>query len=276
MEVPPSNKSAFEDRDKALGVCMCVSMEYEKGRARARLVHFQPPPGTRASSQLSPLECTGWWGECCSFFFHPSFSPSLFFFFKWQLFMSATASFWKGMTFVCVGICAHECVCPLSLHSPSSPPWLWHSTRQPPPSLPPNIEADSASQACTRHTWWLQQLERSLGHYGSSHYWKRRRGRDERRSSSDKKLIRQVIYALPLLLDGVYLWQALTSCVLSLPSLLFGCYQLLTAWFACESHSRKGEWNALFCSSTGTELNRGTPLFSPHSFSFFFLEERKT
>lgn len=78
----------------------------------------------------------------------------------------------------CVLICMCVYICPVSLLSPSSPPWLWHSTH-PPPLLPPIIEADSASQACTRHTRWLQQLERSLGHYGSLHYGKRRRREEE-------------------------------------------------------------------------------------------------
>lgn len=67
------------------------------------------------------------------------------------------------------------------------------------------------------------------------------------------------------------------SPVLSLSSLFFGCDQLLTAWSACESRSRKGEWNVLFCSSssTGTELNQRTPLgfFSPPSLVPLVLEE---
>lgn len=50
----------------------------------------------------------------------------------------------------------------------------------------------------------------------------------------------------------------------SLCALFFGCNQLLTAWFACETRSRKGERTVLFCSSssssTGTELNQRTPL----------------
>ena len=168
------------------------------------------------------------------------------------LHVSSTSSSSEGMTCVCMGMCVCVCVCVyvcvrvcvcacfLSF-SPSSPPWLWHSTRPPPPLLPPIIEADSASQACTRHTRWLQQLERSLGHYGSLHYGKRRRGGEERRSSSDKKLIWQVIYALPSLFGRSLPLTGLdVSCPVSSLSLFFGCDQLWTAWFAWESRSRKG------------------------------------
>lgn len=156
------------------------------------MVHFLPHPPIRASSQLFPLRMHMMERRVLQFFF---FTPPLLFslfspFFSSSqiasLHVSSTSSSSKGMTCVCVGMCVHMCM-------PAAPPLPDSGTQPAPPTpllLPPIIEADSASQACTRHTRWLQQLERSLGHYGSLHYGKKeeRKG-EERRSGSDKKLI---------------------------------------------------------------------------------------
>lgn len=77
--------------------------------------------------------------------------------------------------------------CPLpryfSSSSSSSPQPAHHHT---PTHPPPIIEADSASRACTRHTRWLQHLERSLGHYSTPHYRKRRRGGDKEEEEEEQ------------------------------------------------------------------------------------------
>lgn len=83
---------------------------------------------------------------------------------------------YHGSDFVCMGMCVQMCALFLAV-SPTPPPILNPPTTTHPP--PPIIEADSASRACTRHTRWLQHLERSLGHYSSPHYRKRRRGGDK-------------------------------------------------------------------------------------------------
>lgn len=137
---------------------------------------------TRASSS-SPAQNAHDEKECCRFFSPHLLSlfASPFYFQMATLHVSSTSFSSKSMTCVCMGMCVHVYVCVpasssfpllLSLTLALNPP----TTTTPPP---PIIEADSASQACTRHTRWLQQLERSLGHYSSPHYGKRRRGREE-------------------------------------------------------------------------------------------------
>lgn len=119
-------------------------------------------------------------------FFHPTFSPAPFaspFYFQIATLLVNYASLSsKGMTCVCMGTPVHVYMCAsaslsfsllLSLTLALNPPTI---TTPPPPIT----KADSASQACTRHTRWLQQLERSLGHYSSPHYRKGRRGGDEK------------------------------------------------------------------------------------------------
>lgn len=126
--------------------------------------------------------CNACIGEMCCRHFTPPFVhllsfPSPVYFLKTtnisfiSHFITALALFvWE---------CAPKCVPSSSLFLPLFLLLLLSSTRPPPLTHPPIIEADSASRACTRHTRWLQHLECSLGHYSSPHYRKRRRGGDK-------------------------------------------------------------------------------------------------
>lgn len=160
---------------------------------------------TRATwGNFSPSQRT-WWRRAADIFMRPSALLSFlsaFYFLK-----TAKIGFISRCT-TALTLFVWECA---SVRVPSSLPFLLLlllllSSTRPPPHTPPIIEADSASRACTRHTRWLQHLERCLGHYSTPHT--PGKGGEEgtrrrRRSSRDKKLIWQVIYALPSLSNGV-------------------------------------------------------------------------
>lgn len=155
---------------------------------RGKRLFVLPTRATRGN--FSPSQCT-WWRRAADIFVRPSAHLlsflSVFYFLK-----TAKIGFISRCT-TALTLFVWECA---SVRVPSSLPFLLLlllllSSTRPPPHTPPIIEADSASRACTRHTRWLQHLERCLGHYSTPHTTgkggeegtRRRR----RSSSGDKK-----------------------------------------------------------------------------------------